>query len=152
MFSTLCFLPASGTWNVEFQERKFSQILQGRLKNLVEEAKGIRVTIVVNNKIGNCMNECKFTWYVYTSWLWKFILYTDLNIADAFMMLLLILMFLLLQYSSYVYSFDRSYCAAKTKTSVNKDGDAVVAAFLPLFTVAFDSMSEDPSNENYYSQ
>ena len=61
------------------------------------------------------------------------------------MMLLLIFMFM--QYSSYVYSFDRSDCAAKTNTSVYKDGDVVVAAFLPLFTIVLDSTIDDPSSE-----
>ncbi|XP_028641315.1 vomeronasal type-2 receptor 116-like [Grammomys surdaster] len=68
------------------------------------------------------------------------------------MMLLLTFVFLLLQYSSYVYSFDRSYCATKTKTSVYKDGEMVIAAFLPLFTIVIDSPADDPSNENFYIQ
>ncbi|XP_051017751.1 vomeronasal type-2 receptor 116-like [Acomys russatus] len=68
------------------------------------------------------------------------------------MMPLLTFMFLLLQYSSYVRSFDHSYCASKTKPSVYKDGDMVVAAFLPLFTIVFDSVTDNPSNETYYIQ
>ncbi|CAH7284887.1 Vom2r60 [Phodopus roborovskii] len=55
------------------------------------------------------------------------------------MMLFLPFMFLVLQYSSYVYSLDRSYCGAKTKPSVYKDGEMVIAAFLPLFTIVLDS-------------
>ncbi|XP_038945840.1 vomeronasal type-2 receptor 116-like [Rattus norvegicus] len=61
-------------------------------------------------------------------------------------------MLLLLQYSSDAYSIDRSYCAAKTKTSVYKDGDMVVAAFLPLFTITIDSASDNRSNNNFYIQ
>ncbi|XP_027271860.1 vomeronasal type-2 receptor 116 isoform X2 [Cricetulus griseus] len=68
------------------------------------------------------------------------------------MMLVLLSMFLVLQYSSYVYSLDRSYCAAKTKPSVYKDGEMVVAAFFPLFTIILDSMAEDPRNMTYYIQ
>ncbi|XP_076780071.1 vomeronasal type-2 receptor 116-like [Arvicanthis niloticus] len=68
------------------------------------------------------------------------------------MMLLLIFIFLILQYSSYVYSTDRSYCFGKTKPSVYKDGDVVVAAFLPLFTVLLDAPSYDPSYEILYIQ
>ncbi|EDL75006.1 rCG64098, partial [Rattus norvegicus] len=68
------------------------------------------------------------------------------------MMLLLIFMFLLLQYSNDVYSFDRSYCASRTKTSVYKDGDMVVAAFLPLFTITVDSASDNQSNNNFHIQ
>ncbi|XP_028617592.1 vomeronasal type-2 receptor 116-like, partial [Grammomys surdaster] len=56
------------------------------------------------------------------------------------------------KYSSYVYSFDRSYCAGKTKTSVYKDGDMVVTAFLPLFTILKESPPYDPSNEIFYIQ
>nr|XP_034344804.1 vomeronasal type-2 receptor 116-like [Arvicanthis niloticus] len=68
------------------------------------------------------------------------------------MMLLLIFIFLILQYSSYVYSTDRSYCFGKTKPSVYKDGDMVVAAFLPLFTILVDSPADDPNTENFYIQ
>ncbi|XP_031247067.1 vomeronasal type-2 receptor 116-like [Mastomys coucha] len=75
-----------------------------------------------------------------------------LETRDTSVMFPLIFMFLLLQYSSYVYSFDRSYCAAMTKTSVYKDGDVVVAAFLPLFTIVLDSTIDDPSKENSYIQ
>ncbi|XP_028715641.1 vomeronasal type-2 receptor 116-like [Peromyscus leucopus] len=67
-------------------------------------------------------------------------------------MMIMLFIFLVLQYSSSVYSFDHSYCAAKTKPSVYKDGDMVVAAFFPLFSIVLDSVTGDPSSETYYLQ
>ncbi|XP_075823132.1 vomeronasal type-2 receptor 116-like [Microtus pennsylvanicus] len=68
------------------------------------------------------------------------------------MMLPLLFMFLVLPYSSFVYSFDRSYCATKTGVSVYKGGDMVLAAFFPLHTIVYDSITEDPSSAGLYHQ
>ncbi|XP_040587274.1 vomeronasal type-2 receptor 116-like [Mesocricetus auratus] len=68
------------------------------------------------------------------------------------MMFILLFMVLVLQYSSHVYSFDRSYCASKTKPSVYKDGEMMVAAFFPLFSIVIDYLNEDPRNMSYYVQ
>lgn len=55
---------------------------------------GIRVIIIINNKIGIGMNWYKFIGYVYIFWFWKFNFYIDLNFVDVFMMFFLIFMFL----------------------------------------------------------
>lgn len=77
---------------------------------------------------------------------------TQFDFVDSSMMLPQLFMFLVLQYSSYVYSFDRSYCAKKTGVSVYKGGDIVVAAFFPLHTIVYDSITEDPSSYSLYHQ
>lgn len=110
------------------------------------------VAIRVNNKIGIYTNGQKYMGYVYTCWLWKFLLYPELDFVDTSMLLVLLFIFLVLQYSSHVYSFDRSYCASKTKPSVYKDGEMVIAAFFPLFTFVLDFLTEDPRNMTYYNQ
>lgn len=75
---------------------------------------------------------------------------TQFYFVDTFMMLPLLFIFLVLLYSSYVYSFDRSFCAKKTGVSVYKGGDMVIAAFFPLHTIVYDSITEDPSTESFY--
>ena len=77
---------------------------------------------------------------------------TQFDFVDYSMMLPLLFMFLVLEYSIYVNSFDHSSCAIKTGVSVYKGGDIVVAAFFPLHTNVYDSITEDPSSENLYHQ
>ncbi|KAK7807497.1 hypothetical protein U0070_006785, partial [Myodes glareolus] len=56
------------------------------------------------------------------------------------------------KYSSSVYSFDPSHCVTKAEVSVYKSGDMVVAAFFPLHSIFFDSVTEDPNNDIFYHQ
>ena len=77
---------------------------------------------------------------------------TEFDFIDTSTMLPLLFMFLALQYSSSVYSFDPSHCVTKAEVSVYKSGDMVVAAFFPLHSIFFDSVSEDPNNDIFYHQ
>lgn len=77
---------------------------------------------------------------------------TEFDFIDTSTMLPLLFMFLALQYSSSVYSFDPSHCVTEAEVSVYRSGDMVVAAFFPLHTIVYDSITEDPSTESLYYQ